>query len=118
MQKILIIGATSAIAESVARLYAARGAALYLVGRSAAKLDAIAALKPQTVIPGHSAPGAKQDVSQLTYTEAYLARFETELGRAPNAASLIEAMKAAYPQAGLGIALDIGAKVNKGEMKW
>lgn len=43
MQKILIIGATSAIAESVARLYAARGAALYLVGRSAGKLDAIAA---------------------------------------------------------------------------
>ncbi|HDS0949476.1 TPA: SDR family oxidoreductase [Stenotrophomonas maltophilia] len=43
MQKILIIGATSAIAESVARLYASRAAALYLVGRSAAKLDAIAA---------------------------------------------------------------------------
>jgi len=43
MQKILIIGATSAIAESVARLYAARGAALYLVGRSAARLDTIAA---------------------------------------------------------------------------
>ena len=43
MQKILIIGATSAIAESVARLYAARGAALYLVGRSGARLDAIAA---------------------------------------------------------------------------
>ncbi|TDV29312.1 SDR family oxidoreductase [Stenotrophomonas sp. CC22-02] len=43
MQKILIIGATSAIAESVARLYATRAAALYLVGRSAGKLDAIAA---------------------------------------------------------------------------
>lgn len=43
MQKILIIGATSAIAESVARLYAARGAALYLAGRSAGKLDTIAA---------------------------------------------------------------------------
>ncbi|WP_313142022.1 SDR family oxidoreductase [Stenotrophomonas sp.] len=43
MQKILIIGATSAIAESVARLYAGRAAALYLVGRSAGKLDAIAA---------------------------------------------------------------------------
>ncbi|WP_288419222.1 SDR family oxidoreductase [uncultured Stenotrophomonas sp.] len=43
MQKILIIGATSAIAESVARLYAARAAALYLVGRSTGKLDAIAA---------------------------------------------------------------------------
>jgi hypothetical protein len=31
---------------------------------------------------------------------------------------LIEAMKRVYPEAGLGIALDIGAKVNKGEMKW
>jgi len=27
-------------------------------------------------------------------------------------------MKAAYPDAGLAVALDIGAKVNKGEMKW
>ena len=32
--------------------------------------------------------------------------------------ALIEAMKKAYPDAGLGIALEIGAKVNKGEMKW
>jgi len=31
---------------------------------------------------------------------------------------LIDAMKAAYPDAGLFVALDIGAKVNKGEMKW
>ena len=43
MQKILIIGATSAIAEAVARLYAARAAAIYLVGRNAGRLDAIAA---------------------------------------------------------------------------
>lgn len=42
MQKVLIIGATSAIAESVARLYAARSASLFLVGRNAARLDAIA----------------------------------------------------------------------------
>jgi hypothetical protein len=27
-------------------------------------------------------------------------------------------MKKAYPRAGLPIALDIGAKVAKGEMKW
>lgn len=43
MQKILIIGATSAIAEASARLWAARGDALFLVGRNAARLDAIAA---------------------------------------------------------------------------
>ena len=43
MQRILIIGATSAIAEATARRYAARGAALHLVGRQAARLEAIAA---------------------------------------------------------------------------
>mgnify|MGYP003524776230 CR=1 FL=1 len=52
------------------------------------------------------------------YTAAYLARFETELAKAPNATALIEAMTAAYPNAGLMVALEIGAKVNKGEMKW
>jgi hypothetical protein len=63
-------------------------------------------------------PGEKQDASQIAYTQAYLARFEAELPKAANAAALIDTMKAAYPQAGLMIALDIGAKVNKGEMKW
>jgi len=43
MQKILVIGATSAIAEAVARRYTARGARLFLVARSAAKLSDIAA---------------------------------------------------------------------------
>ena len=43
MQRILIIGATSAIAEATARRYAVRGAALHLVGRQAARLETIAA---------------------------------------------------------------------------
>ena len=43
MQKILIIGATSAIAEATARRWAARGAALFLVGRKAERLELIAA---------------------------------------------------------------------------
>lgn len=42
MQKILIIGATSAIAEASARIWAARGAALFLVGRRSERLQAIA----------------------------------------------------------------------------
>ncbi len=42
MQKILIIGATSAIAEATARLWAARGDSLFLVGRKADRLEAIA----------------------------------------------------------------------------
>ena len=43
MQRVLIIGATSAIAEATAREYAARGAALFLTGRDQQRLDAIAA---------------------------------------------------------------------------
>lgn len=81
-------------------------------------LGAMAALQPTTVIPGHSAPGQKPDAAQLAWSQDYLARFELELARAAHSAELITAMKQAYPEAGLGIALDIGAKVNKGEMKW
>jgi len=82
------------------------------------KLGAMAALNPAVVVPGHALPGQKHDASQIAWSQAYLARFEAELPKAANSAALIEAMKKAYPDAGLGIALDIGAKVNKGEMKW
>lgn len=43
MQKVVIIGATSAIAEATARLYAARGAQLFLVARHEGRLQDIAA---------------------------------------------------------------------------
>jgi glyoxylase-like metal-dependent hydrolase (beta-lactamase superfamily II) len=82
------------------------------------KLAAMAALQPLRVIPGHSRADAPQDATQLRWTQDYLARFEAELPKAANAAALIATMQQAYPEAGLGIALDIGAKVNKGEMKW
>ena len=82
------------------------------------KLDDIAALQPAVVVPGHAAPGQARDVSQVAYTREYLQRFDAELKKANDSATLIGAMKAAYPTAGLGIALDIGAKVAKGDMKW
>ncbi len=76
------------------------------------------ALKPATVVPGHMAAGTALDASSIGYTRNYLQRFDAEAAKAGNAAELIAAMQKAYPQAGLGIALDIGAKVNKGEMTW
>lgn len=82
------------------------------------KLSDIAALQPAVVVPGHSAPGQAQDLSQVAFTQAYLQRWDAELGKAIDSAALIATMKAAYPTAGLGVALDIGAKVGKGEMKW
>lgn len=42
MQRILIIGAYSAIAEATARIYASRGASLFLVGRDAGRLEVLA----------------------------------------------------------------------------
>lgn len=42
MENWVIVGATSAIAESAARIWAERGGSLYLLGRSTSKLDTIA----------------------------------------------------------------------------
>lgn len=83
-----------------------------------AQLDEMQALQPALVVPGHMAAGTALDASAIAYTRGYLQRFEAELAKASSGAELVKAMQAAYPQAGLGIALDIGAKVNKGEMKW
>lgn len=83
-----------------------------------AQLDEMLALQPALVVPGHMAAGTATDASAITYTRDYLKRFEVELPKASSGADLIATMQKAYPKAGLGIALDIGAKVNKGEMKW
>lgn len=83
-----------------------------------AQLDEMQALRPALVVPGHMAAGTALDDSAIRYTRDYLQRFEAELPKARNAAELIALLQKTYPQAGLAIALDIGAKVNKGEMKW
>lgn len=81
-------------------------------------LDALAARKPDVVVPGHSADGAATDASAIAYTRDYLIAFEAELAKANDSAALIDAMRRLYPSAGMGVALDIGAKVAKGEMAW
>ena len=81
-------------------------------------LDAMAARKPAVVVPGHMMPTAATDDSAILYTRNYLVAFEEELAKAANSADLIAAMSKRYPDAGMGIALQIGAKVAKGEMKW
>lgn len=84
-----------------------------------AQLDEMAALKPALVIPGHMKPGSAVDASTITFTKDYLQSFEKQLASSKNSAQLINAMEKAYPQLDKGaLSLDIGAKVNKGEMKW
>ncbi len=81
-------------------------------------LDALLARHPAIVIAGHLKPGAATDVAAIKYTRDYLLAFETELGKAANSAELIAAMSKRYPDSGMEIALQIGAKVAKGEMAW
>lgn len=83
-----------------------------------AQLNEIEALQPATVVPGHMAAGTALDISTVRFTRDYLRRFEAESAKAKTGAELIDAMKAAYPQLPPGLALDIGAKVAKGEMAW
>lgn len=83
-----------------------------------ANLDALAEREPSLVIPGHLAEGAPCDASAIAYTREYLLAFEEELARAADGSALVAAMKRRYPEAGMGIALEIGAKVAKGEMVW
>ncbi|MEZ0236581.1 MAG: hypothetical protein ACAH06_00820 [Methylophilaceae bacterium] len=81
-------------------------------------LDAMAARKPALVVPGHMVPGAAPDAMAIRYTRDYLVAFEEELAKAADSAALIAAMTKRYPNAGMGVALQIGAKVAKGEMNW
>jgi glyoxylase-like metal-dependent hydrolase (beta-lactamase superfamily II) len=82
------------------------------------ELEAIATRKPKLVIPGHLGEGAPIDGSAITYTRDYLLAFEEELARAKDSAAVIDAMKRRYPTVDMEVALDVGAKVAKGELKW
>ncbi|WP_250889118.1 MBL fold metallo-hydrolase [Mesorhizobium sp. dw_380] len=81
-------------------------------------LDAVAARHPAVVVPGHMTPDAATGPSAVEFTKSYLRAFEEELNKAANSAALKAAMEARFPGLGMGVALDIGSKVAKGEMKW
>ncbi len=83
-----------------------------------AQLDAMLEREPAIVVPGHMTPDAPVGPAALVYTRDYLRAFERELSKAPDSAALIMAMTALYPEARMDVALQVGAKVATGEMKW
>ena len=78
MRNILIIGATSAIAEATARRFAATGARFYLVGRHADRLVAIA--RDLEIRSGQSVAFEHLDLDLLDLHPALLERAEQALG--------------------------------------
>jgi glyoxylase-like metal-dependent hydrolase (beta-lactamase superfamily II) len=81
-------------------------------------LDEMAALDPALVVPGHRLPGTPADAGAIAATRDYLVAFEEELDRAVDGAALTAALTRRYPDHGMGIAAQLGAKVAKGEMAW
>lgn len=78
MRKVLIVGATSAMAEATARLFAQRGDSLFLVGRRREALDSIAA---DLKVRGAPAVGvAVMDGNDLGAHESMIASADQALG--------------------------------------
>jgi glyoxylase-like metal-dependent hydrolase (beta-lactamase superfamily II) len=83
-----------------------------------ANLDAIIARAPQVVVLGHMTPDAPLGLEAVAFTKTYLLAVEDELAKATTSEDLNAAMRGHYPELGMGTALDIGAKVLTGELKW
>lgn len=81
-------------------------------------LDGLEALDPTFVTAGHRVAGAPTDLTAIRHTREYLRFFEATVAGATDAAAAEQALLAAYPQAGLTIAANLGTKVAKGEMTW
>ncbi|MFE3192652.1 MBL fold metallo-hydrolase [Nocardia sp. NPDC059240] len=81
-------------------------------------LDELEALDPAFVAAGHRAAGTPTDHTAIRHTREYLRFFEKAVADAPDAATAEATLLAAYPDAGLRIAANLGTKVAKGEMTW
>ncbi|TFW22238.1 SDR family oxidoreductase [Duganella callida] len=78
MQKILIIGATSAIAEATARRFAQRGDALYLLARNSERLDGL--LADLKIRGAAISAGARFDANDFDQHAACIERAAGALG--------------------------------------
>ncbi|MCM2972698.1 MBL fold metallo-hydrolase [Larsenimonas suaedae] len=83
-----------------------------------ATLDAIRALAPDTVIPGHFVGSYPKGLQAVDFTADYIRAFDKETAKASDSSALIKAMNARYPTLGGEGSLELSAKVAMGEMEW
>ncbi|WP_321423983.1 MBL fold metallo-hydrolase [uncultured Bacteroides sp.] len=81
-------------------------------------LDKISSLQPEIVIPAHAKEGVALDIASVKHTKDYILFYEEALKVNKTSEALIKALKEKYPDLSFDTALQIGAKVNTGEMKW
>jgi glyoxylase-like metal-dependent hydrolase (beta-lactamase superfamily II) len=83
-----------------------------------AVLNKIESLQPAIVIPAHAKSESAFDLTPVKHTKSYIQFYEESLKTNKTSEALIAALKTKYPTLTFDIALQIGAKVNTGEMKW
>jgi hypothetical protein len=81
-------------------------------------LEKIESLTPDTVIPAHAKSGTPFDLKAVLHTKEYIKFYDEALKTNKTSEALIHTLKSKYPQLTFDTALQIGAKVNTGEMKW
>ena len=81
-------------------------------------LDKIELLQPTIVIPAHANSESAFDLTAVKHTKSYIQFYEEALKTNKTSEALIGAIKAKYPTLTFETALQLGAKVNTGEMKW
>lgn len=81
-------------------------------------LDKIIALQPSIVIPAHGKNSDILDLTSVKHSKEYIQFYENALKTNKTSVALVNAIKTQYPDLTFETALQIGAKVNTGEMKW
>ena len=81
-------------------------------------LQKIETLKPDFVVPAHGNSSSSFNLQSVKFTEEYLAFYQQALKTNKTSSGLIKAIKAKYPKLTFETALNIGAMVNTGEIKW
>lgn len=81
-------------------------------------LDKIETLHPEIVIPAHANSNSEFSLKAVNHTKNYIQFYEEALKTNKTSEELITTIKAKYPTLTFETGLQIGAKVNTGEMKW
>jgi hypothetical protein len=81
-------------------------------------LDRMESLHPTIVIPAHAKSASSFDMAAVAHTKSYIQFYEEALRTSKTSDALISTLKSKYPDLTFETALQIGAKVNTGEMKW
>jgi glyoxylase-like metal-dependent hydrolase (beta-lactamase superfamily II) len=81
------------------------------------RIDDMKSLQPRAVVPGH-AGALSTDPAQLDVVRKYLVDYRAAASGRANAAAIVAAMKATYPDLPGTESLEMGAKVFTDEMPW